>query len=308
MHTFCATTTCGERTRDVAHESVFRPFSRSNDARALKLGISNGSRTIARQTQKILNSSTCRRQRPRDPSNSSARAAPTSTPRATARRRTMKRLFFHPSLDADHARRRRGHRVAASGSLASFQNTNVRGARRIAHRVTELLGEPVRELLDAGGDFIERHRFLAPIALDDVETAHVDGSLRARMTTRTNDARRLAGEMSDTWAPVSTPHVRSGASRRVTSRRRASTRATGMSKPPSARVDASASASRASTAHHSLPELWKHAMRHYGRYQGYAWTTMLAAGGLAYALSVVMPKQTSMRSDEEESAAASDER
>ena len=110
-------------------------------------------------------------------------------------------------------------------------------------------------------------------------------------------------KMSDTWAPTSTP-TPSGASRRVTARCVAA-RATGMSTSPSARDGASAS--RASTAHHSLPALWKHAMRHYGRYQGYAWTTVLCAGGLAYALSVVLPKQTSTTSDDGKSAAASDD-
>jgi len=70
----------------------------------------------------------------------------------------------------------------------------------------------------------------------------------------------------------------------------------GMPRSPVARDGASAS--RATATHHSLPELWKHAMKHYGRYQGYAWTTMLAAGGLAYAISVTMPKQTSTRIDD----------
>jgi hypothetical protein len=38
------------------------------------------------------------------------------------------------------------------------------------HRVAELLAQAIAQLFDSRGNLIERHRFFAPIALDDVES------------------------------------------------------------------------------------------------------------------------------------------
>ena len=43
-------------------------------------------------------------------------------------------------------------------------------ARGRTHRVAELLAQAIAQLFDSRGNLIERHRFFAPIALDDVES------------------------------------------------------------------------------------------------------------------------------------------
>jgi len=46
--------------------------------------------------------------------------------------------------------------------------------------------------------------------------------------------------------------------------------------------------SASTSSNHSLPALWRHAMKKWGRWQGYAWSTVVVAGGAAYALSLVV--------------------
>ena len=75
----------------------------------------------------------------------------------------------------------RRSRRGCSSSLAIQTQT----AASNTYRVAELLGEPVRELLDSRGDLIERHRLLASIALDDVETTHLLGVFFCRTQRRT---------------------------------------------------------------------------------------------------------------------------
>jgi hypothetical protein len=54
---------------------------------------------------------------------------------------------------------------------------------------------------------------------------------------------------------------------------------------------------------YSLPVLWKHAMATYGRWQGYAWSTVVVAGGAAYALATLAgpsgPETSAQGGDEE---------
>jgi hypothetical protein len=46
--------------------------------------------------------------------------------------------------------------------------------------------------------------------------------------------------------------------------------------------------SASTSSNHSLPALWRHAMKKWGRWQGYAWSTVVVAGAAAYAMSLVV--------------------
>jgi len=56
--------------------------------------------------------------------------------------------------------------------------------------------------------------------------------------------------------------------------------------------------SSSSSSEHSLPALWRHAMRAYGRWQGYAWSVVVVASGTAYALSLGLRRESGRRAND----------
>jgi len=49
----------------------------------------------------------------------------------------------------------------------------------------------------------------------------------------------------------------------------------------------------------SMQKLWAHAMRRYGRYQGYAWVGVIVTGALAFGLASATREDSSWRGEKE---------